>query len=109
MQFKDILDELGIMEKYLKTVKAKMRKYDNHANVRFSSDPKYKLEAYNKNTNKWVKFGGNGYHDFIIYSLSNPEVAVKKRQSYLSRANNIKGDWKDDKYSRNNLSIHILW
>jgi len=34
----------------------------------------------------------------------------KKRQSnYLARASNIKGNWKDNLYSSNNLSQKILW
>jgi hypothetical protein len=32
-----------------------------------------------------------------------------RRQAYLKRATKIKGDWKDNKYSPNNLSINILW
>ena len=32
-----------------------------------------------------------------------------RRKSYLARANGIKGDWKSNKYSANNLSIHLLW
>ena len=32
-----------------------------------------------------------------------------RRKSYLARAKGIKGDWKRNKYSANNLSIHILW
>ena len=33
----------------------------------------------------------------------------KRRKSYLARAKGIKGDWKNNKYSANNLSIHLLW
>ncbi len=33
-----------------------------------------------------------------------------RRRRYLQRATKIKGNWKDNKYSPNNLSIiHILW
>lgn len=32
-----------------------------------------------------------------------------RRKSYLARAKGIKGDWKSDKYSANNLAIHLLW
>lgn len=32
-----------------------------------------------------------------------------KKKSYLARANGIKGDWKKNKYSPNNLAIHLLW
>jgi hypothetical protein len=32
-----------------------------------------------------------------------------RKNSYLSRACSIKGDWRYSKYSPNNLSIHLLW
>jgi hypothetical protein len=44
-----------------------------------------------------------GYEDYTIHQDD------KRRDSYLSRATNIKGNWRDNKYSPNNLSIHILW
>lgn len=34
---------------------------------------------------------------------------VAKQKSYLARAKGIKGDWKRDKYSKNNLAINLLW
>ncbi len=32
-----------------------------------------------------------------------------RRQWYLTRTANIRGNWKDDAYSPNNLSRNILW
>lgn len=32
-----------------------------------------------------------------------------RRKNYLNRATQIKGDWKLNKYSPNNLAIHLLW
>jgi hypothetical protein len=32
-----------------------------------------------------------------------------RRKSYLARASAIRGDWKSDKWSANNLAIHLLW
>lgn len=32
-----------------------------------------------------------------------------RRNSYLARSGGIKGDWKKDKYSANNLSRNLLW
>jgi len=32
-----------------------------------------------------------------------------RRINYLNRATNIKGKWRDDPYSPNNLSINLLW
>jgi hypothetical protein len=51
---------------------------------------------------KTVHFGGN-YEDFTKHK-------DKDRQArYLKRATNIKGDWKQNKYSPNNLAINLLW
>lgn len=52
---------------------------------------------------KMVHFGQIGYDDF---TKSNNK---SKRENYLERATKIKGDWKLNKYSPNNLSIHLLW
>lgn len=32
-----------------------------------------------------------------------------RRKSYLARSGAIKGDWRDDKWSPNNLSRNLLW
>jgi len=62
-----------------------------------------------------VKFGRKGYGDFIIYAIkaNNGEItkeeALKHRKNYLARATKIKGKWKDNKESPNNLAISILW
>jgi len=34
---------------------------------------------------------------------------MERRFRYLQRARNIKGKWKHDKYSANNLAINLLW
>jgi hypothetical protein len=64
-------------------------------------DKKYMI--YNPNTKKWVHFGQIGYEDFTKHK---DEV---RRKNYLTRTANMKGNWKDDKYSANNLSRNILW
>ena len=52
---------------------------------------------------KMVHFGAKGYDDFTKHKDDT------RRQNYLSWATKIKGDWKKDKYSPNNLAINILW
>lgn len=62
-----------------------------------------KYMVLNPETKKYIHFGDKNYQDFT-------EHRDKQRQkAYLSRATNIKGDWKSNKYSPNNLSINILW
>jgi hypothetical protein len=44
-----------------------------------------------------------GYEDFTKHKDD------KRRENYLKRTTNIPGNWKDNKYSPNNLSRNILW
>ena len=52
---------------------------------------------------KWIHFGAMGSQDFTLHKDN------KRRLAYLKRTENIKGDWKKDKYSANNLARNILW
>ena len=62
---------------------------------------KYKIyDPYNE---KWVHFGQMDYEDYTKHKDKD------RRKNYLSRSTKIKGNWKSNKYSPNNLSIHILW
>ncbi len=87
------------------TVQNKAKKYLNDSNVKInlSSSKNKKYSIVNPKNNKTVNFGDIRYTDFTKHHDE------KRRQSYLSRAKSIKGNWKHDKYSPNNLSIHLLW
>lgn len=61
---------------------------------------KYMVENPN---GKWVHFGQLKYQDFTHHK------DLVRRHNYLTRTANIKGDWRDNKYSANNLSRNILW
>jgi hypothetical protein len=52
---------------------------------------------------RWVHFGQMGFQDY----LNHKDYDRMKR--YRNRATKIKGDWKDNPYSPNNLSINVLW
>lgn len=51
----------------------------------------------------WSHFGSSLYNDYTLTGDNS------KRKNYLLRSGNIRGDWKKDKYSSNNLSREILW
>ncbi len=53
--------------------------------------------------NKYVHFGDSRYEDFTQHKDKD------RQQKYLNRSSKIKGNWKDNKCSPNNLSINILW
>ena len=57
----------------------------------------------NPETNKFVHFGALSYHDFTSH------LDKERQKRYISRATNIKGNWKNDKFSPNNLSLYLLW
>jgi hypothetical protein len=73
------------------------------AKIYFSKRKGKKFKIFNPNTQKYVHFGALGYQDHT----RDPDP--RKKASYLARATNIKGQWINDPYSPNNLSIHILW
>jgi len=64
-------------------------------------DKKYRI--YDPINDKWVDFGQMKFLDYTKHKDD------KRRENYLKRATNIKGKWRDNPYSPNNLSIHILW
>lgn len=55
------------------------------------------------NNGDWIHFGAMGYEDFTRHQDK------ERRRRYRARASKIKGKWKKNKFSPNNLSIHILW
>ena len=69
-----------------------------------------KYMIYNPYTHKFVHFGGMGYLDYKKYrQIYDSKNADLHRTRYLNRALNIKGDWKNNPYSANFLSILLLW
>jgi hypothetical protein len=87
-----------------KKVQEKAKKYLGEGAIIYRSikkDKKYMI--YNPNTKKWVHFGQIPYEDFTKHQ------DLKRRENYLTRTANMRGNWKNDKYSANNLSREILW
>jgi hypothetical protein len=68
-----------------------------------STDPKKKYSIYDPNKKRFINFGAIGYEDYTYHQDK------ERRRRYLARATKMKGDWKDNPYSANNLSINILW
>ena len=66
-------------------------------------DKKYMI--MNPNTGKMVHFGqlNPPYEDFLKHGNE------QRRQLFLKRSAHIRGNWRDDQYSSNNLSRIILW
>lgn len=71
--------------------------------IYFSYRRDKKFMVFNPNTNRFVHFGQYGFEDYTKHKDED------RRMRYLKRAMNIKGNWKGNPYSANNLSINILW
>ena len=66
-------------------------------------NPQKKYSIYDPKEDKWVNFGQIGYEDYTKHHNK------KRRKNYLTRTKYMRGDWKNNKYSANNLSRNILW
>ncbi len=92
------IEKYSNLEKIIKNAKNYL---GNDIPIYLSSrkDKKFMIKPFNR----WVHFGQMGYQDFTKHKN------IIRKHNYLNRSQNIKGDWKNDKYSPNNLSINILW
>ena len=87
-----------------KKVAKKTKDYLGKNVVVFRADkPKKKYMIFDPDNKKWVYFGEMSYQDHTKHS------DPIRRQNYLNRTANMRGDWKNNKYSANNLSRNILW
>jgi len=114
-KFKAQLKEIGLSPAdYLATARAIARKRGYTMTPEWSDNNKHKLQI--KTPEGHIRrFGAVGYGDFLIWSWLEHEGKVpkgyanQKRRVFNVSHNKIKGDWKDDKYSPNQLALKILW
>jgi hypothetical protein len=84
-------------------VRRKFERYRGKDNAKlFVSEKKDKKYKVLKPDGKQVHFGSR-MADFTKHADE------AKRQSYLARSGAIKGEWRDDKWSANNLARALLW
>ena len=115
----DFLNQLNEIKfspsKYLQIARKKAYKNGYNPNdLNFCHDGIHKLEILDNN-GKSIKFGRVGYGDFIIYTFLEskgkiPEGYAEGKQhrfriSHLA----LKGNWKSNPFSPNNLALRILW
>ena len=86
-----------------KVYKNAIKIYGKDTILLISSRKDKKYSIYDPYNDKFINFGQMGYED---YTKHKDEY---RRLNYLKRSNNIKGKWKDNIYSPNNLSINLLW
>lgn len=98
-------DKLEILKEFSNPTIAQenAKKYLGKDTILYLSTRKDKKYMIQQPNGKFIHFGQMGYED---YTKHQNDI---RRNNYLLRAKNIQGKWKDDKYSPNNLAIHILW
>lgn len=84
------------------TVYRNLQKYLPGTKLYISSH-KNKKYMIQKPDGTWSHFGQLGYQDFTKH------LDIKRRDRYLRRSLAIPGNWIDDPYSSNWLSIRLLW
>jgi len=114
--FQEKLKEIGLEPtKYLDIVKKKAKHwgYDPSC-VDFSSDGVHKIEIKTPD-GKVVRFGRIGYNDVLMWTVLELNKKVKsgmadqKQKTFWKSHSKMKGDWKDNDYSPNWLSMRLLW
>jgi hypothetical protein len=74
----------------------------------FADDGVHKLAIPN-HEGKIIRFGRVGNGDHILYSHTDKALAEKKKNVFHKSHSKIKGDWKSNPFSPNNLALRILW
>ena len=84
------------LKKYLinNNIKDDIRLY-----ISYKKNKKYMINVNGKS----IHFGNIHYEDFTKHNNQ------KRRDNYLKRTANIKGNWKSNIFSPNNLSRYLLW
>jgi hypothetical protein len=87
-----------------KKVQELAKQYLGDLAVIFKSTKKNKkYMIYDPYEQRFIHFGQMGMEDYTKHK--DPQ----RKEAYLKRATNIRGNWKNNPYSANNLAIHLLW
>jgi hypothetical protein len=102
--YKDKLEQLKKVSNPKEVIKNAQQYFnDPDIKVYLSKRKDKKYAIYDPNTKKLVHFGNVNYEDYTKHKNE------ERRLNYLNRASHIKGAWKENIYSPNNLSLHLLW
>lgn len=104
--YRDKLEQLKKISNPKEVIKNAQRYFNNpDIKVYLSNRKNKKYAIYDPINKKLVHFGqfDPPMEDFTYHNN------IQRRENYLKRASHIKGDWKNNPYSANNMSIHLLW
>ena len=76
--------------------------YGDEVDLYLSTSKHKKYMVFDEDSKK-VHFGSMLYQDYTKHKDK------KRRKNYLKRASNIKGNWRQNPFSPNMLSIILLW
>ena len=89
--------------RYPKLALKQLKKYyGNDVDLYLSSSKNKKYMVFDEDGKK-IHFGSILYEDYTKHKDK------KRRLNYLKRASNIKGNWRQNPFSPNMLSIILLW
>ena len=81
-----------------------MNKYLGKLTVLYLSDRKNKMYfVVDPTTNLKVHFSDLNFEDYTFHGDED------RKSNYLKRSSKIIGNWKNNKFSPNNLSMNLLW
>ena len=105
--FSKNISKNNILWKYSNPITAQNKSYKylgkKRGRLYRSTNKNKKYMIYDDIHNHYVSFGQMKYEDFTKHK------SRKRRHNYLTRSAKIKGDWKRNPFSANNLSRKILW
>lgn len=86
-----------------KLAQKKANEYLGDVIIYRSNKKNKKFMVFDPYEEKMIHFGQMGYEDYLKHK------DYDRMLRYRARATNMKGDWRNNPYSANNLSINILW
>jgi hypothetical protein len=102
-------------EEYLKRARASAKRHGlPYKLLGYADDDKHKLQIPDAD-GKIIRFGRKGYGDHIIWSALEASgkvakgMADMKRNVFHKSHSKIKGNWRQNAFSPNNLALKILW
>ena len=101
---KDKLEQLLKISNPKEVIKNAQQYFNNpDIKVYLSNNKNKKYAIYDPINKKLTHFGQMGFEDHTYHN--DPQ----RRDNYLKRTANIRGSWKNNKYSANKLSRNLLW
>ena len=102
-------------EQYMKVIRIKAKQHGYEpSSISFSDDKSHKLQIKTPD-GKVVRFGRTGYGDHLIWTYLESKgeapkgMAEQKQKIFHASHSKIKGNWRKNKYSPNNLALNLLW